>query len=570
MTVGIERYVQWIAEAHGVAGHTTLPDGRVVYSAYRDGDYELCTPETQLTDVDGDITAPEWLDGRETILALRDVEGNERHDLVEVVPETGEVTPILDDEYLIASPRQNPSDPGQIAFVSNRDGSLDLYTVAVESGAVSKLSEVDESVGGFSWAPDGTQLVYQAGYFVDESLRLVDLASGTDELLIDEPDSEQSLTYGDDGHWAWSEAGILLTTNHETGFREIAVADADGEYDLLFVNERDTFDARWTADGDVVFVESRGGDHAVRRLSEGEVTTVEPSGFNTGLTPRADGVYYQHFSTETAGDLDRDGETVVPEGQVDIPTVAPEEVTYESFDGQEIAARLYTPAGEPVAGVVKPHGGPAAKHFNRLDLIAQTLVERGFQVLAPDFRGSIGYGRDFRTANDRDFGGGDLTDVVTGAAYLRDIGRSRVGITGVSYGGYLTLMGVGSTDAFDAGASVCGIVNWTTTVENSRGYLADYAHEKMGGTPDERSAFYRERSPISYVDDMDVPLLIVQGANDPRVPQSEADQLVSSLDEREIPHEYVLFEDEGHGIIRTTNRVEYVSRVSSFFEAHLS
>lgn len=92
----------------------------------------------------------------------------------------------------------------------------------------------------------------------------------------------------------------------------------------------------------------------------------------------------------------------------------------------------------------------------------------------------------------------------------------------------------------------------------------------MGGTPDERSAFYRERSPISYVDDMDVPLLIVQGANDPRVPQSEADQLVSSLDEREIPHEYVLFEDEGHGIIRTTNRVEYVSRVSSFFEAHLS
>ena len=160
MTVGIERYVQRIAEAHGVAGHTTLPDGPVVYSAYRDGDYELCTPETQLTDTDGDITAPEWLDGRETILALRDVEGNERHDLVEVVPETGDVTPILDDEYLITSPRQNPTEPGQLAFISNRDGSLDLYTIAVETGEVSKLSETDESVGGFSWAPDDTPLVY--------------------------------------------------------------------------------------------------------------------------------------------------------------------------------------------------------------------------------------------------------------------------------------------------------------------------------------------------------------------------------------------------------------------------
>jgi dipeptidyl aminopeptidase/acylaminoacyl peptidase len=195
-------------------------------------------------------------------------------------------------------------------------------------------------------------------------------------------------------------------------------------------------------------------------------------------------------------------------------------------------------------------------------------VHAGFEVLAPDFRGSLGYGRSFRTASDADLGGDDLTDVVAGASYLRDRGREQVGLLGASYGGYMALMGVGATDAFDMGASVCGVVNWETTVEDARQYLGDVLMRKLEGTPEEKPSLYEERSPITYTDDIEVPLLIVQGANDPRVPQSEAEQLVASLTERDIDHEYLLFEDEGHGVEKTENRVEYITRTVEFFNAH--
>lgn len=140
-----------------------------------------------------------------------------------------------------------------------------------------------------------------------------------------------------------------------------------------------------------------------------------------------------------------------------------------------------------------------------------------------------------------------------------------MGVIGSSYGGYLSLMALGTTGAFDMGASVCGVVNWTTTVEDARAYLGDVVMRKLGGTPDEKEALYEERSPISPVDGIDEPLLVVQGANDPRVPESEAEHLISSLQERNIDYEYRCFEDEGHGIVRTDNRIECITQTVEFF-----
>jgi len=133
----------------------------------------------------------------------------------------------------------------------------------------------------------------------------------------------------------------------------------------------------------------------------------------------------------------------------------------------------------------------------------------------------------------------------------------------------MTLMCVGASDAFDAGVSVCGVVDWETTVENAREYLGDALMRKLCGTPDEKPDLYEERSPITYTDGMDVPLLLVQGANDPRIPRSEAEQLVDSLTGRDLEHEYLCFEDEGHGVVPTKNRIEYITRTVEFFEANL-
>ncbi|MFC5973738.1 S9 family peptidase [Halomarina salina] len=562
-------YVNRLAETHGVSGYTLTPDGTVVYAAYDDGGYDLYTPDGRLTDADGDITEPEWLEERGTLLAYRDEAGNEQYDLLEVDPETGAITPLLNDQFMNLKARQHPTEPDRIAFVSNRDRSLDLYTLNLDDGALTKHSEAEAPVMGYAWSPDGERLAYQAGTFEDTTIRVVIPSVGRDDIFVDEPDSEQSLVFTDDGAGAWSEAGLVFTTNHETGYRELAVADAAGEYELRYVNNRDKYDPQWTDDGDIVFLEAHGGDRQVRRFSDGETTIIERTGMNMDVQAVDGDVYYKHWSPATAGDVRRNETTVVEEGWVDVQTVAPEEVTYESFDGTEIAARLYRPAGDPIGGLVKAHGGPEAQHYNRLDMITQTLVHAGFEVLAPDFRGSLGYGREFRKASDADLGGDDLTDVVAGAAYLRDRGRERVGLLGASYGGYMTLMGVGSTDAFDAGASVCGVVNWETTVENAREYLGDVLMRKLGATPDEKPELYEERSPITYVDDIDVPLLVVQGANDPRVPQSEAEQLVDSLTQRNIDHEYLLFADEGHGVVRTENRIEYITQTVEFFDAHI-
>ena len=564
----LAHYVARLSEAHGVSGYTITPDGTVVYAAYDDGTYDLRTQDDQLTDGDGDITSPRWLQGRESILAYRDEHGTEQFDLLEIDPETGAITPALADQFLNFKARQHPTDPNRIAFLSNRDRSLDLYTLDLDDGAVTKRSEADDPVLGYAWSPDGQRLVYQAGTFEDSALRLVDLQLERDDVFIDEPGSEQSFAFTDDGYGAWSEHGIVFTTNHETGYRELAVADDDGDYELRYVNSRDKYDPQWTTDGDIVFLEARGGDRRLRVLSDGEVTTVEATGMNMDVKAIDGDVYYKHWSPVTAGDIKRDGTTVVGEGQVDVQTVAPEEVTYQSFDGQEIAGRLYQPEGDPIGGIVKAHGGPEAQHYNRLDIATQTLVHAGFEVLAPDFRGSLGYGRTFRKASAGDLGGDDLTDVVAAAEYLRDRGRTQIGVLGGSYGGYIALMGVGATDAFDMGASVCGVVNWKTTVEDARQYLGDVLMRKLEGAPEEKPDLYEERSPITHTDDIDVPLLIVQGANDPRVPQSEAEQLVASLTERDIDHDYLLFDDEGHGVEKTQNRIEYITRTVKFFSAN--
>lgn len=567
-TTSLDEYIASIADTHGASGAVALADGAEVYAAYRDGDYELIKDGERLTDVEGDLTEP-FLAG-DRLLALLDEEGAERHDVVEVDPTTGAVSPVLADEHDVMSPLPNPADPSQLALVTTHHGSLDLSTYDLESGDLTRRSTTDRLVTAFDWSPDGDRLLYQGGLFDETAVSVVDLADGTETVLFDEPDSEQSLGWLGAGHHTWSTQGILVLTNHETGYREIAVGDLDGTLSTLYANEVDCYDARWTSDGAVLFLEANHGDVAVRTYRDGTVETLSDTGLATNLQSVGDSHYYVRRDAQSQGDVYRDGELRIVEGRVDVPTTGAEKVEYESFDGRSIPALRYRPEGEPRGAVVRAHGGPEAQHFNTLAPTTQALVRQGFDVLAADVRGSTGYGREFRKLSDEDLGGDDLTDLQAAAAYLRDDGHDFVGITGGSYGGYMTLMAVAATEAFDAGVSICGVVNWATVVEDARGYVGEALMRKLGGTPDERPEFYRERSPITHVDDIDVPLMIIQGANDVRVPESEAEQIVDSLAERDVPSEYLRFEDEGHGIVRSENRVEYITAAVEFFTRHRS
>ena len=202
----------------------------------------------------------------------------------------------------------------------------------------------------------------------------------------------------------------------------------------------------------------------------------------------------------------------------------------------------------------------------------QLLAEQGFVVLAPNYRGSTGYGRAFQEANHKDWGGGDLRDLVAAVKHFGGAGildPRRAGITGGSYGGYLTLMALAKTpDVFAAGAEYYGMPDLVMDYLLTKNRFGDWYETQMGN-PKRDAALFRERSPLPYLDDIKSPLLIFQGANDTSVPKAEADLLVAVLKELKKPHQYILYDDEGHGFTRRKNILDSSRRTAEFFAKHL-
>ena len=205
-------------------------------------------------------------------------------------------------------------------------------------------------------------------------------------------------------------------------------------------------------------------------------------------------------------------------------------------------------------------------------MATQLFVNAGYVVLAPNVRGSTGYGKKWREANRHDWGGKDLEDIARGVEWLGDAkvaDPARVGAYGASYGGYLTLMSLAlRPDSFAAGVSVVGVVSWKTMYETTRGDLRDYFVRELGD-PVEDAELYRERSPLTHASKIRAPLLILQGANDPRVPQSEAEQIVKALRDSRKTHEYHVYAGEGHGFRVTENRIDSLRRALDWFDRHL-
>ncbi len=210
--------------------------------------------------------------------------------------------------------------------------------------------------------------------------------------------------------------------------------------------------------------------------------------------------------------------------------VKPFLVHYPSTDGKwTISAFVYVPYNMPRDGrnaaVVYVHGGPTAQTQNGFDRIVQFLANAGYLVIAPNYRGSTGYGKEFMDANRFDMGGGDLADVVAAAEWIKKSGYpdpQKIVLMGGSYGGYLTMMGVTKApDEWAAGVPIVPFVNWFTEVKNEDPLLQQYDLATMGD-PEKNKALWEERSPIFFVDRIKAPLLLLAGAHDPRCPEEES------------------------------------------------
>jgi len=254
----------------------------------------------------------------------------------------------------------------------------------------------------------------------------------------------------------------------------------------------------------------------------------------------------------------------------------PELVTFPTHDGRDVPAWLYRPDGDGPRGVVLSiHGGPEAQERPRYNYagLYQYLLSRGVAVLAPNVRGSTGYGRAYQRLIHRDWGGDELRDFEAAVRYLRGlhwVDPDRIGVFGGSYGGFATLSCVSRLpDYWACAVSIVGpsnLVTFTRSVPPTwRPIMAAWV-----GDPDTEVDFLMERSPITYADAIRAPLFVVQGANDPRVVQAESDQIVAKLRARGVEVRYDVYPDEGHGFTKRANEVKAIGDAADFLVAHLT
>jgi dipeptidyl aminopeptidase/acylaminoacyl peptidase len=256
-----------------------------------------------------------------------------------------------------------------------------------------------------------------------------------------------------------------------------------------------------------------------------------------------------------------------------------EPIEFPARDGVTVHGYATWPPGVERSGlpaVVNVHGGPWSRNSFCFDEEAQLLANRGYVCIQVNFRGSTGYGKHFRNLGAKQWGAAmhtDLLDAVDHLAAGGGIDVSRVAIMGCSYGGYAALVGAAFTpNVFTCAIDLCGPSSLLTMLAAGAPYrtpLQSFMYTNVGDPETERDMLW-ERSPLSRVDDICIPILVVQGANDVRVTQDEAEQIVTALKAKGLPHEYLLFPDEGHGLGRPANRQTYYAAVERFLAEHLA
>jgi dipeptidyl aminopeptidase/acylaminoacyl peptidase len=254
-------------------------------------------------------------------------------------------------------------------------------------------------------------------------------------------------------------------------------------------------------------------------------------------------------------------------------------VRFKSFDGMVIPSIFYKPHSatpqRKAPALVWVHGGPGGQTTKGYSAVIQYLVNHGYVVLGINNRGSSGYGKTFFAADDQKHGKEPLWDCVEGKKYLASlpyVDPNRIGIIGGSYGGYMVLAALAyKPEEFAVGVDIFGVANWVRTLESIPSWweaqrTALYAEM---GDPAKQKDMLTEISPVFHADKIRKPLLVLQGANDPRVLKAESDDMVAAVKKNNVPVEYIVFPDEGHGFTKKKNQIEGYGAVLRFLDKYL-
>ena len=314
-----------------------------------------------------------------------------------------------------------------------------------------------------------------------------------------------------------------------------------------------------------------GGDITGMTIADNESQmTFSVNGSNSPST-----LYSYDFKSGKATPLVR---SLNPEINAD-DLVSGEVIRYKSFDGMEIPALLFKPkdakTGDKLPAILSIHGGPGGQTRLNYSPLVQYLVNSGYVVLAVNNRGSSGYGKTFFAADDRKHGDADLKDCVESKKFLVGTGYvdpAKIGIMGGSYGGYMTLAGLAFTpDEFAVGVDIFGVANWLRTLNSIPewwGPQREALFKELGHPKTDSVALYN-KSPLFHTQRIKKPLLVIQGANDPRVLKIESDEIVANVKKNGVPVEYITFPNEGHGFVKKENEITAYRAVRDFLDKYL-
>jgi len=590
-----------------VGGATWSPDGKMVaFISNLSGRNNIWTVPAeggwpmQLTVSDQRQTAPAWSPDGKWIAYMSDYDGDEQWDIFLVSPKSGQVVNLTNTrEIAEESPTWSPDGRYLAYMVKPKTSSvfeIDVYdTVLRHVKHVTSGTAKDRMNVAPIWSADGKFIFYtqEQSKGTDSNIFVAEIGSGESTLLTPH---EGEKMYGandasPDGKY------LLITSNAGNGYDNAGLLDiATKKVHWLTQDKWEIAGDSFSPDGkSLLYTANVDGNNEIYSydVASGKGRALPfpkglnwPTGRRSPFTRDGARLLYMHTGAAAPGDLwvytVADGKSrqlthsLVGGVRAD-DMVEPQLVHYPSKDGRwTISALVYVPYNLPRNGehpaIVYVHGGPTAQTVNTFNRFVQYMANQGYLVIAPNYRGSTGYGKEFQQANLFDMGGGDLQDVLAAADWIKQTGYvdpKKVILMGGSYGGYLTMMGVTKApEVWAAGVPIVPFVNWFTEIRNEDPILQQSDLATMGDLVANK-ARYEERSPINFVDQIKAPLYLLAGGNDPRCPKTEAQQVVDAVKKRGGVAEYKVYENEGHGFARVENQIDAYKRVADFLIAHV-
>ena len=572
-------------------------DGRVLAAHDDLGSLQLVEigldgTRTPLTDLPSRCTG-RYVPGRRAVVVQHDQGGDENYQIS-----------LLDLTELPASPVGLDG----LTPVVRDEGHMNALLDVTESSVVystNRRNDVDMDVVVRDLVTGEERVVYDGGGYVADTdvshdeksvaVTMISLQPSSTSVVVADGTGSRDVTDPDErakhhlAGWAADDAALVLNSDHDREFQAVLRLDLAGGWTTLVEDPGHDVTARLSPDGSLMVV----GHHvdgldsfAVHRADGSHVTDVDldpcaPMGLVwapdssafavTAMTPTDPGSLVRVDAGTGATTVLVDGRDGVP-AEVRERLVTPTVHRIPTPDGEQIPCFRYAAPGNPSgASVLHIHGGPEAEAARIFGAPFQALAMAGFDVLVPNVRGSAGYGKRWVSLDDVDLRLDSVADLAAIHAWLPSVGLDpgRSALWGGSYGGYMVLAGVSmQPDLWAAGVDIVGMSSLVTFLENTSEYRRAIREREYGTLADDRE-FLLRASPITYLDDIVAPLFVIHGANDPRVPLSEAEQIKAALDGKGVPCEMRVYHDEGHGLAKRANRLDAYPAALEFLEQHL-